>query len=110
MTSKSEQTNTKDSKSLDDLEAFAEPESARLLGAAYLAERPHDGSAEKLMAHLKADLDLVAWYREGGGKAGLQQRLQARAAIDYGNDECLEAAGCYLSVTELRLCALSTFA
>ena len=34
----------------------------------------------------------------------------ARAAIDYSRDDAIEIAGCYLSVTELRVYALSTFA
>ena len=91
------------------LDVFAQPDTARLMGAAYLDERPHEASFSNLMAHLKADLDLPGWYRGGAGKAELHNRLQARAAIDYGHDEGVEVAGCYLSVTELRVYALSTF-
>lgn len=91
------------------LEVFAEPDTARLMGAAYLEKRPHEGSFANLMAHLKADLDLPGWYKDGAGKSELHDRLQARAAIDYSHDEGVEVEGCYLSVTELRLYALSTF-
>ena len=91
------------------LDVFAQPDTARLMGAAYLDKRPHEASFSNLMAHLKADLDLPGWYRDGAGKSELQSRLQARAAIDYGHDEGVEVAGCYLSVTELRVYALSTF-
>ena len=91
------------------LDVFAQPDTARLMGSAYLDQRPHEASFSNLMAHLKADLDLTGWYRDGAGKTGLHSRLQARAAIDYSNDEGVEVAGCYLSVTELRLYALSTF-
>ena len=92
------------------LDVFAQPDTARLMGTAYLNERPNEASFPNLMAHLKADLDLLRWYRGGAGKADLHNRLQARAAIDYGHDEGVEVEGCYLSVTELRLYALSTFA
>ncbi len=91
------------------LDAFAQPDTARLMGSAYLDERPHEASFSNLMAHLKADLDLPGWYRDGAGTSELHSRLQARAAIDFGNDEGVEVAGCYLSVTELRVYALSTF-
>ena len=92
------------------LDVFAQPDTARLMGEGYLEERPHEASFDNLMAHLKADLDLQGWYRNGAEKADLHDRLQARAAIDYGHDEAVEIAGCYLSVTELRLYALSTYA
>ena len=91
------------------LDVFAQPDTARLMGSAYLDERPHEASFSNLMAHLKADLDLPGWYRDGAGKSELHRRLQARAAIDYSHDEGVEVAGCYLSVTELRVFALSAF-
>lgn len=91
------------------LEVFAQPDTARLMGSSYLKQRPHEASFSNLMAHLKADLVLLEWYRGGAGKLELHNRLQARAAIDYNNDESVEVAGCYLSVTELRVFALSTF-
>ncbi len=91
------------------LDVFAEPDTARLMGSAYLDQRPHEASFSNLMAHLKADLGLPGWYRGGAGKTELHNRLQARAAIDYSHDEGVEVAGCYLSVTELRVYALSTF-
>ena len=91
------------------LDVFAQPDTARLMGSAYLDERPHEASFSNLMAHLKADLDLPGWYRDGAGKSELHRRLQARAAIDYSRDEGVEVAGCYLSVTELRVFALSAF-
>lgn len=89
------------------LDVFAQPDTAQLLGSAYLEKRPHEGSFSNLMAHLKADLDLPGWYQNGAGKDDLHDRVQARAAIDYGHDDGVEVAGCYLSVTELRLYALS---
>ena len=91
------------------LDVFAQPDTAQLMGSAYLEERPHEGSFSNLMAHLKADLDLLGWYRDGAGKSDLHDRLQARAALDYSHDEGVEVAGCYLSVTELRVYALSIF-
>ncbi|MDA1326177.1 MAG: hypothetical protein O3C34_15690 [Proteobacteria bacterium] len=91
------------------LDVFAQPDTARLMGSTYLKQRPHEAAFSSLMAHLKADLDLLGWYRGGAGKPELHNRLQARAAIDYNNDEGVEVAGCYLSVTELRVFALSTF-
>jgi hypothetical protein len=91
------------------MEVFAQPDTALLMGSAYLEQRPHEASFSNLMAHLKADLDLAAWYYGGAGKSDLHNRLQARAAIDYGHDEGMEVEGCYLSVTELRLYALSSY-
>ena len=91
------------------LDVFAQPDTARLMGSAYLDQRPHEAFFSNLMAHLKVDLDLHGWYRGGAGKSELHSRLQARAAIDYSHDEGVEVAGCYLSVTELRVYALSTF-
>jgi len=91
------------------LEVFAQPDTARLMGISYLNERPNEASFPNLMEHLKADLDLSEWYRGGASKSDLHNRLQARAAIDYGHDEGVEVEGCYLSVTELRLYALSTY-
>ena len=89
------------------LEVFSGQESARAVGSAYLDRHPQEVSFSKLMAHLKADLDLPSWYRDGASASDLRRRLHARAAIDYRNDDCVEIAGCYLPVTELRLCALS---
>lgn len=91
------------------LNVFAERDTAIMIGTAYLEERPYEASFSRLMARLKADLDLAGWYRGGAGKTELHNRLQARAAIDYSKDEGAEVVGCYLSVTELRLYALSTF-
>jgi hypothetical protein len=91
------------------LDVFAQPDTAHLMGQGYLEERPHEASFDNLMAHLKADLDLYSWYRGGAEKADLHDRLQARAAIDYRHEEGVEVAGCYLSVTELRVYALSAF-
>jgi hypothetical protein len=89
------------------LEVFSGQESARVVGTAYLENCPQEASFSKLMAHLKADLDLSNWYRAGASTSELRRRLHARAAADYHNDDCVEIAGCYLPVTELRLCALS---
>lgn len=91
------------------LEVFAQPDTARMIGAAFLEQRPEEASFAALMGRLKVDLDLPAWYRGGAGKAELHDRLQTRAGVDYSRDEGVEVAGCYLSVTELRLYALSTF-
>lgn len=91
------------------LDVFAQPDTAQMMGQGYLVDRPHEASFANLMAHLKADLDLHGWFRGGAQKTDLHNRLQARAAIDYGHDEGVEIAGCYLSVTELRVYALSTF-
>lgn len=55
----------------------------------------------------QTDLDLPGWYRDGDGASDLRRRLHVRAAIDYGNDDIVEIAGCYMPVTELLLCALS---
>ena len=89
------------------LEVFSGRESSRVVGTAYLDHHPQDASFSKLMAHLKADLNLLSWYRDGASASELRRRLHARAAIDYTNDDCVEIAGCYMPVTELRLCALS---
>lgn len=91
------------------LDLFAQPDTARLLGEAFLKERPHEASFPGLMANLRSDLDLVGWCRAGAEKFDLHNRLQARAAIEFSQDEGIEVAGCYLSVTELRVYALSTF-
>ena len=91
------------------LELFAQPDTAQLLGSAFLKERPHEASFSRLMTTLRADLDLVGWCRAGADKFDLHRRLQARAALDFDQDEGIEVAGCYLSVTELRVYALSTF-
>ena len=89
------------------LEVFSGQASARVVGAAYLDRHPQYSFFSKLMTHLKADLDLPGWYRDGAGASDLRRRLHAHAAIDYGNDDIVEIAGCYMPVTELRLCALS---
>lgn len=89
------------------LEIFARRDSARAVGAAYLDRHPEEASFATLMARLKTDLDLPGWYREGAGASELRRRLHDRSAADYRNDDCLEIGGCYMPVTELRLCALS---
>ena len=88
------------------LEVFSGLESSRAVGKAYLEHHPRDAVFSTLMARLKADLDLPSWYRDGASASELRRRMHTRAAIDYSHEECAEIEGCYLSITELRLCAL----
>jgi hypothetical protein len=48
------------------LDVFAQPDTARLMGSAYLDERPHEASFSNVMAHLKADLSLRGWVSRRG--------------------------------------------
>lgn len=84
--------------------------SAMALGAAYLARRPEEHDVAALMAQLSKDLDLESWQRNGRDMARLGDAIRQRARMDYRDDNCIMIAGCYLPVTELRLCALATLA
>jgi hypothetical protein len=90
------------------LDVFSRPHSARMVGLAYLRERPQEAAFSTIMAHLKDDLDLAGWCRAGAGPSDLRRRLRARAAIEFESHDFIEIGGCCLSVSELRLCALST--
>jgi hypothetical protein len=82
-------------------EVFADLDAARAVGEAYLANHPGEADERKLLAVLGLGSAVVS-------PADLK-RLRAAVRDDYERSELRLVNGWYLSRTEARLCALSTY-
>ena len=80
---------------------FDHSEAARAVGEAYLAAHPDEADEQVLRRLLGLTPGEV-------GDADLQ-RLRAAVHVDYERSELVAVEGWYLSRTEARLCALSTY-
>jgi hypothetical protein len=78
---------------------FRHPESARVVGAAYLRLVREEADVEQLAALLEAELG------EAEG-AALERRLAAQQRADFGAGRTVVVEGWILSRTEARVCAL----
>jgi hypothetical protein len=87
---------------------FDDPDGARAVGAAYLAQAPAEADREQLLVLLTGDR--VAAYRElaVADPAGLLERVRAQHREDFEAGRVASVAGWILSHTEARLCAVET--
>jgi hypothetical protein len=74
---------------------------ARNVGGAYLDSHPGEAGEERLTSVLGLD-DSAPPYVQG-------ERLRAEVRRDYAESRLVLVEGWYLSITEARLCALSTY-
>jgi hypothetical protein len=79
------------------------PESARVVGRAYLGRHPEEADAARLAALLERQL------RERGA-ASLGERVARRVRQDFAEGATVHVKGWILSRTEARLCALQALA
>ena len=92
---------------------FSNRHSAAILGQAYLQQRPDEADAGKLEALLLAPENLEVLAAQGLGHGGRPDRRRIKAAFqeirrrDFDQGAVVQIGGCMLSVTELRLCALT---
>ena len=88
-------------------DAFSDDDSAKKVGAAYLRSNPRENDERRLVRLLeKSNGD---WPRMTG-KAEIRRLAREQARRDYRRGRLAVVEGWYLSQTEARLCALTTFA
>lgn len=94
---------------------FSNRRSAAILGHAYLLQRPDEADADRLEKLLLSPANLAAFSEAGFGEGdvtampsvALKKVFQALRRRDFEEGDVVQIDGCMLSVTELRLCALS---
>ena len=94
---------------------FSSRRSAAVLGQAYLQQRPEEADARKLEALLltPANLEVLSAQGLDADGSGRPDRRRLKAAFqeirrrDFDQGAVMQIGGCMLSVTELRLCALT---
>lgn len=77
------------------------PHSARFFADAYLAQYPAEAAVDRLVDRLMGGLT-------GGGP--LPDQLRQRIARDWDQGRTVKLAGCFMTRTEARLCALAALA
>jgi hypothetical protein len=88
---------------------FDDPESARAVGAAYLAQAPAEADLGRLLALLTGDRVAATRELAVADPAALMERLRAQHRDDFEAGRVTSVSGWVLSLTEARLCALGTF-
>jgi hypothetical protein len=80
---------------------FRDVGAAKRVGEAYLAEHAGEADERKLLSLLELPSGLAP--------EALRERLGAAVRLDYERSQLVAVEGWYLSRTEARLCALSTY-
>lgn len=75
---------------------WRQPDSARFFGAQYLARYPDAADVQTLAAQIIAE-----------PAAPLVEQVAARIRTDWDEGRQIKISGCFLSLTEARLCALA---
>ena len=83
---------------------FDDPEAARAVGAAWLAEQPAPLDLQRLLAALVEGRAEEARALARSDPAALLARLRARHRADFAADRTAEVRGWLLSLTEARVC------
>ena len=85
------------------------PESARLIGAAYLAAKPQEAEVMTLIKFLCPDLNGSGLNarRQIPPRARLRRQMAARRRDDYSEGRIVRLKGWIVTDTEARLCALA---
>jgi hypothetical protein len=87
------------------LRVFNELESARAVGYEYLKVAPQEASQKVLVRLLSKDMPGVWWFE---GSHSLRDHLALQIIRDFERHRTVEVSGWILSLTEARLCALTT--
>ena len=87
--------------------AFGDLAAARAVGAAYLRSRPAEADERRLVRELRR---ASRRWPEVSLPADVRRLARAEARRDYAAGRLAVVDGWYLSQTEGRLCALTTFA
>jgi hypothetical protein len=87
--------------------AFEDLRAAKAVGAAYLRSHPGDADERRLVRELRRSNR--AWSAVAA-PADVRRLARAQARRDYAAGRLAIVDGWYLSRTEARLCALTTFA
>jgi len=82
------------------------PESARVVGRAYLRREPAEANAARLRERILADLGLDADAAAASADRELRERLRHRVRADFAAGRIVKLDGWILSLTEVRLSAL----
>ena len=84
------------------------PESARLIGAAYLAAKPQEADVMTLIKLLCSDLNGsgLNGRPQSPPRAQLRGQLAARRSDDFSEGRIVRVKGWIIANTEARLCAL----
>ena len=88
-------------------ELFSSLEAARRLGTAYLARRPSERGERQLVELLEASSP--AWREVWDGSGDVSKIARDESRRDYADGRVVLIDGWFLSLTEARLCALTTF-
>lgn len=86
---------------------FSSLEAARRIGAAYLAHRPSERGERALVRLLEASRP--SWREVWDGTGDVSRIARDESRRDYAEGHVVLVEGWYLSLTEARLCALTTF-
>ena len=81
------------------------PESARVIGSAYLERFPQEAEASTLLDLILDGLALAEPEAAALGGAALRFRLADRLRSDFADGRVVDVGGWLLSRTEARLCA-----
>ena len=81
------------------------PESARVIGSAYLERFPQEAEASTLLRLILDRLALVEPEAAALGAPALRGRLAAGLRADFADGHLVDVGGWLLSRTEARLCA-----
>lgn len=87
---------------------FRDPESARRIGRAYLRQTPGEAKTGLLAGLVTADLPGGVTGISGLSEAELRERLSRQMVDDFAQGRTATVQGWVLSLTEARLCALTT--
>jgi hypothetical protein len=85
---------------------FDDPEAARAVGAAWLAEQSAPPDYKQLLSALAEDRLDEARALARRDPAALLERLRERHRADFAADRTAEVQGWVLSITEARVCGL----
>jgi hypothetical protein len=85
---------------------FRHPDSARAIGAAYLALHPEEANADDLVK-LISDVPEDPMVTLHASDAELRTWVRRRQAHDFASGHIVKLDGWLLSATEGRLCALT---
>ena len=84
-----------------------DPESAGVIGKAYLQLRPQEADFGLLAASLVGNQDIRGSHGSLTGRAALNSAFQVAHRLDFEKNELVVIGGWFLTRSEARLCALA---
>jgi hypothetical protein len=86
---------------------LAHQESARIVGAEYLKQYPHEADARVLQDRIVAGFAGGYATLSSAHESAIRQLIEERVRQDFETEQIVKVQGWVLSVTEARLCALT---